>query len=93
MKGRYESMVENLMNKGGGKFDMGTVSQILDSAEGKNLMRQLSGDGGDALKQAAAAAADGDSGAAGRMLTTLLSSKEGQALAKQVAEITNKNKK
>ncbi len=73
-----------------GKVNMQTVSAIMDSQQGKDLLKHLSGGGGDALKQAAAAAAEGDTGSAGRLLASLLSTKEGQALAKQVMEITKK---
>lgn len=83
---------QELLNKNKGKVDLNAISSIMDSPEGKALLKQLSGSGGDALKKAAAAAADGDKGAVGRLMGSLLSSKEGQALAKQVMDISKKNK-
>lgn len=83
---------QEMLNKNKGKIDMESVSAIMDSAEGKALLKQLSGGGGDALKKAAAAAADGDKGAVSRLMGSLLSTKEGQALAKQVMDISKKQK-
>lgn len=62
----------------------------MESPEGKNFMKHLSGGGGDSLKKAASAAADGDSGSAARMISSLLSTKEGRDLAQQVMNITKK---
>lgn len=72
------------------KLDLKALSTLMDSSEGKALLKQLSGPGGDALKKAAASAADGDKGAAQRLFSSLMGSKEGQALAKQVMEIGKK---
>lgn len=86
-----ESKAKNLMGSAKEKgIDMAKISQIMDSSEGKALLKQLSGSGGDALKHAAAQAADGDNGSIARLMGSLMSSKEGQALAKQVMELTKK---
>ena len=90
MSQRIKEQTKTLLNHPKAKgLDMEKISEIMDSAEGKALLKQLSGRGGDALKQAASQAADGDTGAAGRMLTSLMSSREGQALAKQVMALRN----
>lgn len=65
---------------------------ILDTAEGKKLLAQLSASGGDTLKKSAEKAASGDGEATKQLVKTLLSSKEGRALAAQVMEIKNKSK-
>lgn len=81
---------QELLNKNKDKISMESIAAIMDSPEGKALLTQLSGGGGDALKQAAAAAASGDKGAINRLLGSLLSTKEGQSLAKQVMNISKK---
>ena len=84
----YSSKAQDLLEKN--KVNMGTISAIMDSREGKALLKQISGGGGDALKKAAAEAAEGDSDAAGRLIKSLLSTKEGQALAGQVMKMSKK---
>ncbi len=76
--------------KGGGDFEK--YKEMLNTPQGKQLLAQLSGGGGDALKQAAGAAAQGDSDALRKMMTTLLSSKEGATLVKQAMDLYNQNK-
>jgi hypothetical protein len=65
---------------------------ILESDEGKKLLSQLSASGGDSLKDAAQKAADGDVGATKNLIQTVLSSKEGRALAAQIMEISKNSK-
>ncbi|MCL2082330.1 MAG: hypothetical protein FWH04_03715 [Oscillospiraceae bacterium] len=91
MSREIKEKTQNLWNHPNAQgLDMTRVAQIMDSPEGKTLLRQLSGPGGDALKRAASQAADGDTGAAGRMLTSLMSTKEGQSLAAQAMALRNK---
>ena len=80
-----------LINKNKGKIDLDSISSIMESPEGKALLKQIAS-GGDSLKKAAAAAAEGDKGAVNRFLGSLLSTREGQLLAKQVMEISKKRK-
>ena len=80
----------DLIDKNKGKIDMKAISSIMESPEGKALLKQLAGGGGDALKKAAAAAAEGEKGAVNRLMGSLLSTREGQALTKQVMDITKK---
>jgi hypothetical protein len=91
MKSGFEQTAKSILGEENAKkVDLKALSTLMDSPEGKALLRQLSGPGGDALKKAAANAAEGDRGAAQRMLSSLMSSKDGQALAKQVMEISKK---
>lgn len=86
-----ETQAKNLTGAAKAKgVDLGKLAALMDSVEGKALLRQISGPGGDALKKAASDAAEGDGGAVGRLLSSLMSTKEGQALAKQVMEIAKK---
>ncbi len=85
-----ESLAKSIAGEKSSQLDLRAITAMVDSPEGKNLMKTLSGSGGDALKKAASAAADGDSGAAGRLLSSLMSSKEGQALAQQVMALGKK---
>ena len=62
-------------------FDMSQVDSIMSSDEGKALMAQLGGPGGDAMKAAAAKAAEGDSAALSNLLTSLMSTPEGRSIA------------
>lgn len=74
--------------KGGGDFSK--YKDLLNTPQGKQLLQQLSGSGGDALKQAAGAAAQGDSDALKKLVSTLLSTKEGAGLIKQAMDLYNK---
>lgn len=91
MRGDFEQTAKGILGEEQAKkLDMKALGTLMDSPEGKAILRQLSGPGGDALKKAAASAADGDKGAAQRLFASLMGSKEGQALAKQVMEIGKK---
>ena len=83
MESSARDMLGSAKSKG---FDLAKIAGIMDSAEGRALLRQLSGPGGDALKQAAASASEGDSGTVGRLMASLMSTNEGRELAKQVME-------
>ena len=87
---KIEDVAKGILGEDSKGLDMKTVSALMESQEGKALLRQLSGEGGDALKRAAAAAADGDRGSVQRLLISLMSSREGQALARQVKEMGKK---
>ena len=90
MNRNMESSAKDMLGAAKSKgFDISKLSGIMDSAEGRALLRQLSGPGGDALKEAAARASEGDSGAVGRLMASLMSTNEGRALAKQIMEIAN----
>ena len=91
MRSDYEQTAKSILGDDNAKkVDMKALASLMDSPEGKALLKQLSGPGGDALKKAAATAADGDKGSVQRLFASLMSSKEGQALAKQVMEISKK---
>ncbi|MCL2030278.1 MAG: hypothetical protein FWG93_01905 [Oscillospiraceae bacterium] len=91
MKNSFEQTAREILGEETArKLDMKALGALMDSPEGKALLRQLSGPGGDALKKAAANAADGDKGAAQRLFSSLMSSREGQTLARQVMEINKK---
>lgn len=91
MRSDFEDAAKSILgDEKSKKVDLKALSSLMDSPEGKSLLQQLSGPGGDALKKAAASAVDGDKGAAQRLFSSLMGSKEGQALAKQVMEIGKK---
>ncbi|MDR1736593.1 MAG: hypothetical protein LBR85_06980 [Oscillospiraceae bacterium] len=91
MKEGMEDVAKNILGEERArKVDLKAVAALMDSPEGKTLLKQLSGSGGDALKKAAACAVEGDTGAATRMMASLLTSKEGQALVKQVTAVGKK---
>lgn len=74
-------MLDSQMAKG---LDMKKLAQIMDSPAGKAMMRQMSGKGGDKLRQKAAGAAEGDASAISGMFSDLMSTAEGQALVEQI---------
>ncbi len=61
--------------------NMDKLRGLVDSPDGRALLAQLGGSGGNALKNAAAAAASGDKDAAARLISTLMSTPEGARLA------------
>ena len=65
-------------------YDTNQINSVIGSPDGQALMAQLNGPGGQALKAAAANAAKGDTGALSGLLNTLMSTKEGRNVAKQV---------
>jgi len=60
------------------------VSAMLNNPEGQALLKQLSEGGGDALKKAAADAADGNKDAGKALLSSLMSDPEGAALIQKI---------
>jgi len=70
-----------------GDLELSKLSEIANSPAGMALRRQMSGAGGDKLRKAATQAADGDTAAVSQMLTELMSTNEGKALAEQVMEM------
>ncbi|MDR1668862.1 MAG: hypothetical protein LBR76_02760 [Oscillospiraceae bacterium] len=65
-------------------YDINQISGIIDSPEGQVLLSRLNGPGGDAMKDAASKAADGDTAALSELLRTVMSTKEGRSVATQV---------
>ncbi len=61
--------------------NMDKLKNFAASAEGQALLSQLGGAGGDALKEAARAAAGGDRDSAAKLVSTLMSTPEGAKLA------------
>ena len=77
-----------LASKDGGKIvsNLEKFQKILDTPEGKRLLANLAGNGGDALKKAAIDANNGDKHAANMLLSSLLKSKDGAALLSQLID-------
>ncbi|MDR0325263.1 MAG: hypothetical protein LBI19_04105 [Oscillospiraceae bacterium] len=82
-----QAMVDMAKAKG---YDTAQISGIMNSPEGRSLMSQLNGPGGGAMKDAAAKAAGGDTAALSSLLGSLMSTKEGQTVAKQVMGMKKK---
>lgn len=79
-----EGLVRALLSTPQGAKVVGNMDKLkgfVESAEGRALMQQLGGAGGDALKSAAQAAASGSKDGAARLISTLMSSPEGAQLA------------
>jgi hypothetical protein len=68
-------------------FDTAQIDGIMYSAEGKAIMDQLSGPGGEAMKAAAAKAAEGDTAALSSLLGSLMATPEGRSLASQAMKM------
>ena len=63
---------------------------MVSTESGRQLIAMLASDGGDAIKNAAAAAASGDQDQARVLLSTLLSSPEGAQLAAKIIEVVGR---
>lgn len=90
MAENMEAIVKTLLNTPQGAAVLGNMDKIksfTSSAEGQDLLKQLSGSGGDAVKKAAAAAAGGDKNSAQRMISTLTSTPEGKQLIQSIAKM------
>lgn len=72
----------NKIIKGLDKFNT-----AISSENGKQLLNMLAGSGGDAVKNAARAAASAEKDQARVLLSTLLSTREGTALASKIIEL------
>ena len=74
-----QEMMERLKN------DRGALQQLMHSPDGMRLMQMLTqGDNGAALKNAAGAAARGDTTQMAQMVQNLMQSTEGAALAERI---------
>lgn len=78
-----------LSSKEGAKIlgNLDRFQKILETPEGKSLLGNLAGDGGDALKRAAESAKTGNKDAAKALLGSLLQTKEGAALVSQIIDL------
>lgn len=89
----YEALAKALLNTPQGAKVLGNldqISEVLNKPESRKLLGMLAGGGGDALKKAAGAAVKGDNDVAKNLLSTLLSTREGTEMARQIMEIINK---
>lgn len=89
-KNDMEGLVRSLLSSPQGAKVVGNMDKLrgfVESAEGRALMQQLGGAGGDALKSAAAAAASGDRDGAAKLVSTLMSSPEGARLAMSIMNL------
>lgn len=87
----YEALAKMLINSPqGGKIIRGLdkFNTAISSESGRQLLTMLAGSGGDAVKSAARAAAAADKDQARILLSSLLSSKEGAALASKIIELS-----
>lgn len=87
----YEALAKMLINSPqGGKIIRGLdkLNAAVSSESGKQLLAMLGGSGGDAVKNAARAAAAADKDQARVLLSNLLSTKEGAALASKIIELS-----
>ena len=74
-----QDMVQRLKN------DRGALEQLMHSPDGMRLMQMLTqNDGGAALRNAAGAAARGDTTQMAQMVQNLMASSEGAALAERI---------
>jgi hypothetical protein len=90
MANDYETLAKNLLNTPQGATVLANFDKIreyVNKPESRQLISQLAGKGGDALKNAAAAASGGDQDTAKRLIASLLSTPEGAQLAKTVLDI------
>ena len=69
-----------------------TAKALLSSGDGQALLSMLSGDGGRSLRQAAAEAAKGNTGALSAMLSGVMRSPEGAALIQRINEAAHRQK-
>ena len=70
--------------------NMDKLADIVNTSEGREIIRMLGSDGGDALKKAAAVASGGDSDAAKSLISSLLSTPQGAALISKIVGIIGK---
>lgn len=90
MASDLENMAKMLLNSPQGSQVLANMDKLRDymnKPESKQLVSMLAGQGGDAIKKAAAAAADGNQDAAKRMLVSLLSTPEGAQMAKTLLDL------
>ncbi|MDR1117485.1 MAG: hypothetical protein LBL09_04485 [Oscillospiraceae bacterium] len=85
-----DSLVKALLSSAQGAQVVGNMDKLksfTSSKEGQELLVLLSGSGGDEIKKAAAAAVGGDKDSAKRMMTSLLSTPDGQKVAKSIVDL------
>lgn len=90
MSSEYESLARALLQSPQGVAvlkNMDKIQELAGKPESRKLIKLLSGKGGDALKSAAAAAAEGDKDMTMRLISGLLSTPEGAQLAKAIIDI------
>ena len=90
MPNEYENLAKVLMaSPQGAKIvkSLDKLSAIVNTDSGRQLIGMLASEGGDAIKNAAAAAANGDQDQARVLLSTLLQSPEGAQLAAKIIEV------
>lgn len=90
MSNEYEALARALLQSPQGVTvlkNMDKIQGLADKPESRKLIKLLSGKGGDALKTAAAAAAEGDKDMAMRLISGLLSTPEGTQLAKAIIDM------
>ncbi len=92
MSNEYENLAKVLMaSPQGAKIvkSLDKLNAVVSTDNGKQLINMLAGEGGDAIKNAAAAAATGDPDAARVLLSNLLANPEGAQLAAKIIEVIN----
>ena len=93
MQNDYENLAKVLMvSPQGAKIvkSLDKLNSVVNTESGRQLIAMLASDGGDAIKNAAAAAASGDQDQARVLLSTLLSSPEGAQLAAKIIEVVGR---
>ena len=93
MQNDYENLAKVLMaSPQGAKIvkSLDKLNSVVSTESGRQLIAMLASDGGDAIKNAAAAAASGDQDQARVRLSTLLSSPEGAQLAAKIIEVVGR---
>lgn len=93
MQNDYENLAKVLMaSPQGAKIvkSLDKLNSVVNTENGRQLIAMLASDGGDAIKNAAAAAANGDQDQARVLLSTLLSSPEGAQLAAKIIEVVGR---
>ena len=93
MQNDYENLAKVLMaSPQGAKIvkRLDKLNSVVNTERGRQLIAMLASDGGDAIKNAAAAAASGDQDQARVLLSTLLSSPEGAQLAAKIIEVVGR---
>ena len=90
MPNEYENLAKVLMaSPQGAKIvkSLDKLNAIVNTDSGRQLIGMLASEGGDAIKNAAAAASNGDQDQARVLLSTLLQSPEGAQLAAKIIEV------
>ena len=91
MPADYETLAKMLIHSPQGAQiirGLDKLNTAISSENGRQLLSMLAGSGGDAIKNAARAAASADTDRARVLLSNLLSTKEGAALTGKIIELT-----